>query len=246
MNLKKLIIYDFKELFKILYEIKKELNYEIIEIDKENDANNSLLQISNDMVSIIPMLGVKYGQLTLEYGYNINTISVIDNIQLNGNGIILNDINDDEGVAIIEFAHFGDLNLPIGFNFKAVTTEDLDVRVTYALFDDNYNLLDEKDSVVNRVFIPEEFSLKQNYPNPFNPKTIIQYDLPIESNVKIMIYDILGHMTKSLINNKQDAGFKSIQWDATNNHGKKVSAGLYLYSIEAGNYRQTKKMILIK
>ena len=63
----------------------------------------------------------------------------------------------------------GDLNLPIGFNFKAGTAEDLDVRVTYAFFDDNYNLLDEKDSVVNRVFIPEEFSLKQNYPNPFNP-----------------------------------------------------------------------------
>ncbi|RPG61473.1 MAG: T9SS C-terminal target domain-containing protein, partial [Flavobacteriaceae bacterium TMED238] len=104
----------------------------------------------------------------------------------------------------------------------------------------------ENLSLKNNKILPNVFALHQNYPNPFNPKTIIQYDLPIESNVKIIIYNILGNMTKSLINNKQDAGFKSIQWDATNNHGKKVSAGLYLYSIEAGNYRQTKKMILIK
>ena len=78
---------------------------------------------------------------------------------------------------------------------------------------------------------------QENYTNPFNPKTIIQYDLPIESNVKIMIYDILGSMTKSFINNKQDPRFKSIQWDATNNHGKKVSEGLYLYTIQAGEFR---------
>ena len=77
------------------------------------------------------------------------------------NGIILNDINNDKGVAVIEFALSNDLNGSLGFDFESSNSEDLDVRVTYALFDHNYNLLDEKDSVVNRVYIPEKFS----YPN---------------------------------------------------------------------------------
>ena len=61
-----------------------------------------------------------------------------------------------------------------------------------------------------------------------------------------MIYDILGRFTKKIIDKKLNAGFKSIQWDATNDYGKKVSAGVYLYSIEAGKFRQTKKMVLLK
>ena len=212
----------------------------------ENDENNSLLQISNDMISITPMRGVKYGQLTLEYGYNINSINVIDNIQLNGNGIILNDINDAEGVAIIEFAHFGDLNLPIGFNFKAGTAEDLDVRVTYALFDDNYNLLDEKDSVVNRVFIPEEFSLKQNYPNPFNPKTAIQFSLPVDSHVELVIYDVNGKIVNEIINYNMVTGNYKVVWDGKNTGGAIVGSGIYFYRIKAGAFVASQKMIFLK
>ena len=212
----------------------------------ENDENNSLLQISNDMISITPMRGVKYGQLTLEYGYNINSINVIDNIQLNENGIILNDINDDEGVAIIEFAHFGDLNLPIGFNFKAGTAEDLDVRVTYALFDDNYNLLDEKDSVVNRVFIPEEFSLKQNYPNPFNPKTAIRFSLPVDSHVELVIYDVNGKIVNEIINYNMVTGNYKVVWDGKNTGGAIVGSGIYFYRIKAGAFVASQKMIFLK
>ena len=113
---------------------------------------------------------------------------------------------------------------------------------TDAEFNFNEDLFTEE--IIDEV--PSEFKLYQNYPNPFNPKTSIRFDLPKESNVKILIYDILGRLTKKIIDNRQDTGFKSIQWDGTNNYGKKVSDGVYLYSIEAGNFRQTKKMILFK
>ena len=113
---------------------------------------------------------------------------------------------------------------------------------TDAEFNFNEDLFTEE--IIDEV--PSEFKLYQNYPNPFNPKTVIRFDLPKESNVKILIYDILGRLTKKIIDNRQDTGFKSIQWDGTNNYGKKVSDGVYLYSIEAGNFRQTKKMILLK
>jgi len=94
--------------------------------------------------------------------------------------------------------------------------------------------------------IPEVFALHQNYPNPFNPTTQIKYDLPEDEMVSITIYDVIGRSIKSLVNTTQSAGYRSIQWDATNNLGEPVSAGMYIYMIQAGEFRQTKKMVLLK
>ena len=94
--------------------------------------------------------------------------------------------------------------------------------------------------------IPKIFSLHQNYPNPFNPKTIINYDLPNNAMVQIKIYDILGRKIISLVNNKQKPGYHSIEWNATNDHGSPIPAGIYFYMIQADNFIQMKKMILLK
>jgi hypothetical protein len=96
------------------------------------------------------------------------------------------------------------------------------------------------------AFIPNKFSLKQNFPNPFNPVTTLRYDLPENGHVNITIYDMLGRQVKTLINQIQDAGYRSVIWDATNDYGKPVSAGIYLYQIQAGDFIQTRKMVLLK
>ena len=90
------------------------------------------------------------------------------------------------------------------------------------------------------------FALHQNYPNPFNPTTQIRYDLPLDEYVTVIIYDVMGRKIKSLINTNQEAGYRSITWDATNDLGQPVSAGMYIYTIQAGEFRQTKKMVLLK
>ena len=117
----------------------------------------------------------------------------------------------------------------------------------------NYRIGDEiaplfEDFVGNDQFIlsPNEFSLNQNYPNPFNPTTQIKYDLPSDSYVNISIYDVMGRKIKSLFNNNQTSGYYSLRWDATNDIGEGVSAGMYIYTIQAGEYRSTKKMVLLK
>ena len=92
----------------------------------------------------------------------------------------------------------------------------------------------------------DRFVLKDNYPNPFNPLTLISYELTSDILVNIIIYDMIGKKVKTLVNSLQTAGYKSIKWDATNNRNKPVSAGVYLYTIEAGDYSQTKKMVLLK
>ena len=94
--------------------------------------------------------------------------------------------------------------------------------------------------------LPQKFTLEQNFPNPFNPFTTLRYDLPEDALVNITIYDMLGREVKTLVNTTQDAGFKSVVWNATNDHGKPVSAGVYLYQIQAGDFVQTKKMVLLK
>ncbi|MDC3166591.1 T9SS type A sorting domain-containing protein, partial [Candidatus Marinimicrobia bacterium] len=106
----------------------------------------------------------------------------------------------------------------------------------------------EYESVSNDNYysIPDNFALYQNYPNPFNPVTILRYDLPENCLVNISIYDMLGNKVNHLVNRTQNSGYKSLIWNATNTLGQPVSAGIYLYNIEAGNFRQTKKMILLK
>ena len=114
---------------------------------------------------------------------------------------------------------------------------------------DLYDLRSNFDSVSNykeENSFPYSFYVKQNYPNPFNPRTFLQYYLPKELFVKIIIYDILGNKVNNLFKANQSSGHKFIQWDAMNNQGQPVSAGIYLYSIEAGNFKEIRKMILLK
>lgn len=88
--------------------------------------------------------------------------------------------------------------------------------------------------------------LYSNYPNPFNPTTKIDYGLPEVSNVKLVIYDILDREVTTLVNGFQDAGYKSITWHGTDTFGRNVGAGMYFYLIQAGDFRQVEKMVLLK
>ena len=94
--------------------------------------------------------------------------------------------------------------------------------------------------------IPEVFALHQNYPNPFNPTTKIRFDLPKNEFVSINIYDVMGRKIKSLVNINQEAGYRSIIWNGTNDFGQSVSVGMYIYTIQAGKFRQTRKMVILK
>tara|TARA_B100000609_G_scaffold176443_1_gene154299 strand:- start:52 stop:597 length:546 start_codon:yes stop_codon:yes gene_type:complete len=99
---------------------------------------------------------------------------------------------------------------------------------------------------VQEDLMPMEYALMQNYPNPFNPSTQIMYSLPKISSVKIIIYDMLGSKVRTLYSGVQDAGYKNILWNATNENGDPVSAGMYIYTIEAESFFASKKMILLK
>ncbi|MBN2000432.1 S8 family serine peptidase [candidate division KSB1 bacterium] len=98
--------------------------------------------------------------------------------------------------------------------------------------------------------VPVKYDLLQNYPNPFNPVTVIEYQLPYLSRVRIEIYDMMGRKVKTLVDKMENAGYCKVEWDSKNEAGKNVSSGVYIYRIYAAGKKQTwqktRKMVLIK
>jgi len=94
--------------------------------------------------------------------------------------------------------------------------------------------------------IPTEFALHENYPNPFNPSTTLRFDLPELSDVNVIIYNMLGQKVKTFNMQSTPAGYHSLTWNATNDYGDPVSAGVYLYQLQAKDFVKTQKMILLK
>ena len=94
--------------------------------------------------------------------------------------------------------------------------------------------------------VPLEFALHENYPNPFNPTTTLRFDLPEISDITLTIYNMLGQKVRTFDYQNTSAGYHSVTWDATNDFGQQVGAGVYLYQLQTINFVKTRKMVLLK
>ncbi len=94
--------------------------------------------------------------------------------------------------------------------------------------------------------VPLEFSLEQNYPNPFNPSTSIRYTLGKRSDVVLEVYDMLGQITKTLVHGEQLTGAYTVEFDGTNNGGASLASGVYIYRLRAGEFVESKKLLLLR
>ncbi|MCP4580119.1 MAG: T9SS type A sorting domain-containing protein [candidate division Zixibacteria bacterium] len=96
-------------------------------------------------------------------------------------------------------------------------------------------------SIEDDVPIPDVFFLSDNFPNPFNPTTLMKYGLPEDAHVVFEVYDILGRKVETLVNEQQQAGYHQIYWN-----GDKVASGMYFFRMQAGDFNETKKMVMLK
>ena len=143
---------------------------------------------------------------------------------------------------------FGTIRFYVNPDFSDPNTQvNIGYRINEQSAVDDVNLVIQNAVLgLENEMIPNEFTIGQNYPNPFNPTTRIDYGIPEESMVDITIYDMMGRVVSKLVKSRLGAGYHSVTWDATNNAGDPVSAGMYFYTVQAGEYRVTNKMLLLK
>jgi len=96
------------------------------------------------------------------------------------------------------------------------------------------------------ALIPKDYLLKEAFPNPFNSSTMIEYGLPVESRVKIEIYDILGRRCKTLIDSEMPAGYHQVQWNGEDESNQPVVSGVYLVKMTSGDRQFTNRAVLVK
>jgi hypothetical protein len=101
-------------------------------------------------------------------------------------------------------------------------------------------------SVVNESYVPATFFLSQNYPNPFNPVTTIPYQLPRSGNIELSICNLSGQKIRTLVKENKTAGQHQVQWNGKNDAGEAVASGVYIYQFIAGDFVQSRKLLLMR
>jgi hypothetical protein len=123
----------------------------------------------------------------------------------------------------------------------------------YRLVDVSYSgMTTYHDVIYQEVKAPMTFALEQNFPNPFNPSTNIKYSIPVDANIELRIFNILGQEVKILVDQIKRAGFYNVEWEGTDNFNQRVASGVYIYSFIVKSldgkqdFNQVRKMLLIK
>jgi hypothetical protein len=133
----------------------------------------------------------------------------------------------------------------VGFVFSSMSpsfTVPIHLKISsegYVFWEDSSEMVVGIEDVNSVVAM--DYSLHQNYPNPFNPTTMIGYQLPIGQEVQLTVHDILGREIITLVNSQMPAGEHQVTWDA-----RDIPSGIYYYKIQAGDYTEVRKMILMK
>jgi uncharacterized surface anchored protein len=173
---------------------------------------------------------------------------------LTGDAIVATALTDANGQFTIEELPAGDYKLfassEFGSAYYGGANEQAATPVTVGNGQNAGNLelsiVDSPTSVEENSEVPTRFELEPNYPNPFNPETSIKYHLASRTSVTLRIYNALGQEVRTLVNGIQNAGSYKVQWDGKDNKGRGLSAGIYLFRLEAADFVMTRKMAMVK
>ena len=201
----------------------------------KNEANDRLIlkvvnkSGYNDMITSVTISGNPEPDIdSIASVYLINSTNVTD----------MNTLNEPNVIEIDSFSISG-----VSSNFEYIfPTHSITVIVLTGFFPSQTVSVVEKDDNLT----PDQFMIYQNYPNPFNTETVIQYELPLSVDVLLEIYDIAGGKVKTLVNEKQFRGYKTVSWNGRDDKGLSVPSGLYFSLLTGGNATAVKKMMLIK
>jgi hypothetical protein len=123
-----------------------------------------------------------------------------------------------------------------------------EISLLNAGFEEGVSAEISREVLSPKALLPKAFAMSQNYPNPFNPSTTIAYDIPEGNNVQVQlnVYNMRGQLVRTLVDESKSEGSYQIQWDGSDNYGRRVSSGIYFYRIKAGEFSNTRKMVILK
>ena len=207
-------------------------------VNYENDGLPIIIEAEHDSIYLDIPSDLSAYQVQIQYTPGSFFIGNSDDKE----GMFLTHQDQELGVYTI-MAQPGQDQLAIPIEIRG---RDANISISYKGISGQGELAGQMTKSITIENVPDEFVLYDNYPNPFNPTTKINYGLPNEANVLLVIYDILGREVIKLANDLQEPGYKSITWNGTDALGRNVSAGMYFYLLQTGEFRQTRKMILLK
>ena len=202
--------------------------------------------IESDHIIFNPPKGTKAVELILDYPSSDIQFSMPINKDISDEGLALSSLDTLNGRLVYQIGYFEQNNRSIRINTKHLQKNNLAVSITYQFLGEENMILSAGSETLDLTPVPSEFALHDNYPNPFNPITTINYDLPKDAYVNLIIYDILGREVANLAGKKMLAGYQTIKWNTRNNAGNPVAAGIYFYQIQTRDFVKTKKMVLLK
>jgi hypothetical protein len=188
------------------------------------------------------------GAYTIPFGASGNTLELV---VANTSNQIASGVNV-EGVDVPSWIHFepaiqtiqaieAKAEKAVTFTFAVEKTAPVkkDQTLTFRITSSTGEQWTKQINII--ITAPDKFELFQNYPNPFNPTTKIEYQLPADGVVNLKVYNLLGEEVATIVNGQQAAGYKSVEWNAS-----QVSSGIYFYRLQCGNYSAMKKMMVVK
>ena len=217
----------------------------------ESNRSGEEYQISLKANGVIDLMSAK---LTLDYNPEFMNLSAVEEgsfLKQDAQTIFAWDEND--GCLEIYISRFSQTIPSVsgsGTLAKVIFTLNSDdvgiLEIGYDLRSSSGEVIEEGAYTLSDDGIPETFKLCQNYPNPFNSATMIDFQLPSASQVKMDIYNINGRLVNTLVDSFTESGYHQVEWNGRDREGNPLSSGIYFYTIEADNFHQVKKMILLK
>ncbi|NQS98264.1 MAG: T9SS type A sorting domain-containing protein [candidate division Zixibacteria bacterium] len=220
-------------------------------IGTQADRTGDEYILSVEIKEVVDLMSAK---LVIEYNQSqYDLLAVEEGGFLNSGAEIIFATNEGEGMLEIYISRLSLVQPSVSGSGELAKATFIIGDEAEGIFDIGYEFRDSRGESIDKgrfIFaeggLPEAFRLCQNYPNPFNPETIIEFELPYSTEVRLKVFNINGQLVCSLINDYLEAGYHRIEWDGGNQDGQALSSGIYFYRIKAGGYSAVKKMILLK
>jgi hypothetical protein len=204
------------------------------DIDVEQSPQSLTVSIPDEAIA---------GEVVVQY--EVSSTDITLNGGESADRILINNKDAQLGQIVVDFGYLKTVAKK-QLTFDTEYENDPTITLSYIFYGRNNTIISMGTREMDLTAVPDEFSLHQNYPNPFNPTTTILYDLPEAAMVHLVIYDVLGRQVRTLVNQDLTAGYHRAVWDATDDLGRPLSGGLYIYRIQAGGFSKTMKMVLLK